>query len=92
MSKGTVKQELLDALSQLTSELQKSGKDGPHDFFANAKNRIASDCDGDRNQLVEVLERLERCAAISQYGGFDWHEDACLDRVIRAAAAMRATL
>ena len=80
-----MKQTLIDTLDAMTEELQRSGKSETASFFAKAKEKVSSECNGNQGELKEVLTGLETSGAMTQYANFSAHEEALWEKVYEAA-------
>lgn len=87
-----MKQQLIESIHTLANELVKNGKAKTGDYFLHAKSKIASECGGNKQELLDLLEQLQRSGSMIQYANFNATEEGLWDKVYDLAKNWRDTM
>jgi hypothetical protein len=87
-----MKQQLIEAIHTLANELVKNGKAKTGDYFFHAESKIASECEGNQQELLDLLEQLQRSGSIIQYANLNATEEGLWDKVYDLSKTWRATM
>jgi hypothetical protein len=87
-----MKRQLIDAIHTLADELLKNGKAKTAEYFLNAESSISSECGRNQEELLSLLDQLQRSGSMVQYASFTAKEESLWDRVYELTKEWRTTM
>ena len=87
-----MKQKLIDGIQALIDELVKNRKQKAADFFLKEKANIDSECGGSREELLNILDQLQRSGSMIQYANFTQKEESLWEVVHDLAKKWRSAM